>query len=166
MAIVFLFRDCDIILTVIVLHSSVAENNKDSQYQKVKVKAEPMEVDPPAPDLPSPASHLLPFSTLGASEKKEPMTNLPETLACPQKDLFSQDISVKMASELLFKLSGMYEMCHAHMHTCTHARPHAHTHTRTVLHGTMDARTHAQPRSPSLPAAPQCKPWKVFNMRP
>lgn len=83
-----------------------AENNKDAQHQKVKVKAEPMEVDPPAAELPSPASHLLPFSTLGASEEKEPMNNQPDALACPQKDLFSQDISVKMASELLFKLSG------------------------------------------------------------
>lgn len=71
------------------------------------MKAEPMEVDPPSAELPPPASHLLAFSTLGASEKSEPMSNLPETLARPQKDLFSQDISVKMASELLFKLSGM-----------------------------------------------------------
>ncbi|KAM7009655.1 zinc finger protein 827 isoform 2-T2 [Tautogolabrus adspersus] len=83
----------------------LSENNKDAQYQKVKVKAEPMEVDPPPADLTPPASHLLAFSTLGASEKSEPMSNLPETLARPQKDLFSQDISVKMASELLFKLS-------------------------------------------------------------
>lgn len=67
-----------------------------------------MEVDPPLVALPPPASHLLAFSTLGASEKSEPMSNLPETLARPQKDLFSQDISVKMASELLFKLSGMW----------------------------------------------------------
>ncbi|TNM86052.1 hypothetical protein fugu_008323 [Takifugu bimaculatus] len=78
---------------------------QDTHYQKVKVKAEPMEVDPPSAELPPPASHLLAFSTLGASEKSEPMSNLPETLARPQKDLFSQDISVKMASELLFKLS-------------------------------------------------------------
>ncbi|XP_074542513.1 zinc finger protein 827 isoform X2 [Halichoeres trimaculatus] len=84
----------------------LSENNKDAhQYQKVKVKAEPMEVDPPPAELTPPASHLLAFSTLGASEKNEPMSNLPETLARPQKDLFSQDISVKMASELLFKLS-------------------------------------------------------------
>uniref|UniRef100_A0A3B5LRL0 Zinc finger protein 827 n=1 Tax=Xiphophorus couchianus TaxID=32473 RepID=A0A3B5LRL0_9TELE len=84
----------------------LSENSKDAQYQKVKVKAEPMEVDPPPAELTPPASHLLTFSTLGASEKNESMSNLPETLACPQKDLFSQDISVKMASELLFKLSG------------------------------------------------------------
>lgn len=63
------------------------------------VKAEPMEVDPPS-------SHLLGFSTSGACEKKEPMVNLPDSLPRPQNDLFSQDISVKMASELLFKLSG------------------------------------------------------------
>uniref|UniRef100_A0A8C6U196 Zinc finger protein 827 n=1 Tax=Neogobius melanostomus TaxID=47308 RepID=A0A8C6U196_9GOBI len=78
----------------------------DAQYQRVRVKAEPMEVDPPPADPTPPASHLLAFSTLGTSEKTEPMSNLPKTLARPQKDLFSQDISVKMASELLFKLSG------------------------------------------------------------
>lgn len=92
--------------------SPFPENNKDAQYQKVKVKvkvkAEPMEVDPPPAELTSPGSHLLPFSTLGASEKNEPMSSLPDTLACNQKDLFSQDISVKMASELLFKLSGLF----------------------------------------------------------
>lgn len=97
-----------------------AENNKDAQHQKVTVKAEPMEVDPPAAELPSPASHLLPFSTLGVSEKKEPMNNQPETLACPQKDLFCQDISVKMASELLFKLSGECGTSSVHAHTHTH----------------------------------------------
>uniref|UniRef100_A0A3P9QJG7 Zinc finger protein 827 n=1 Tax=Poecilia reticulata TaxID=8081 RepID=A0A3P9QJG7_POERE len=90
----------------------LSENSKDAQYQKVKVKAEPMEVDPPPAERTPPASHLLTFSTLGASEKNEPMSNLPETLACPQKDLFSQDISVKMASELLFKLSGTQTLSH------------------------------------------------------
>ncbi|XP_031132661.1 zinc finger protein 827 isoform X4 [Sander lucioperca] len=94
----------------------LSENNKD-QYQdqyKVKVKVEPMEVDPPPAELTPPASHLLTFSTLGASEKTEPMSNLPETLARPQKDLFSQDISVKMASELLFKLSEKVSKANNH----------------------------------------------------
>ncbi|KAM4751153.1 zinc finger protein 827 isoform 2-T2 [Anableps anableps] len=92
----------------------LSENSKDAQYQKVKVKAEPMEVDPPPAELTPPASHLLTYSTLGASEKNEPMSNLPETLACPQKDLFSQDISVKMASELLFKLSEKVSKANNH----------------------------------------------------
>lgn len=92
----------------------LSENNKDSQYQKVKVKAEPMEVDPPPAELTPPASHLLNFSTLGASEKSEPMSSLPKTLARPQKDLFSQDISVKMASELLFKLSEKVSKANNH----------------------------------------------------
>ncbi|XP_037394376.1 zinc finger protein 827 isoform X1 [Pygocentrus nattereri] len=82
----------------------LSENNKDTCLQKVTVKAEPMEVDPPSEVAPPP-SHLLGFSTLGACEKKEPTAGLPEPLPRPQKDLFSQDISVKMASELLFKLS-------------------------------------------------------------
>lgn len=64
-----------------------------------------MEVDPPL-ELAPPSSHLLGFGTSGACEKKEPMVNLPDPLPRPQNDLFSQDISVKMASELLFKLSG------------------------------------------------------------
>ncbi|MCJ8730219.1 hypothetical protein PDJAM_G00181790 [Pangasius djambal] len=82
----------------------LSENSKDTCLQKVTVKAEPMEVDPPSEVAPPP-SHLLGFSTLGACEKKEPMAGLPEPLPRPNKDLFSQDISVKMASELLFKLS-------------------------------------------------------------
>ncbi|XP_066535174.1 zinc finger protein 827 isoform X3 [Hoplias malabaricus] len=82
----------------------LSENNKDTCLQKVTVKAEPMEVDPPSEVAPPPP-HLLGFSTLGACDKKEPMAGLPEPLPRPQKDLFSQDISVKMASELLFKLS-------------------------------------------------------------
>ncbi|XP_061737184.1 zinc finger protein 827-like [Nerophis ophidion] len=72
-----------------------------------------MEVDPAPADLTSPASHLLAFSTLGASEKTEPVP-VPEPLARPQKDLFSQDISVKMASELLFKLSEKVSKANNH----------------------------------------------------
>nr|XP_057922756.1 zinc finger protein 827 isoform X1 [Doryrhamphus excisus] len=89
----------------------LSENNKDAHFQKVKVKAEPMEVDPAPAELTPPASHLLAFSTLGASEKTEP---IPEPLARPQKDLFSQDISVKMASELLFKLSEKVSKANNH----------------------------------------------------
>ncbi|XP_051560342.1 zinc finger protein 827-like isoform X4 [Myxocyprinus asiaticus] len=89
----------------------LSENNKDTCIQKVLVKAEPMEVDPPT-ELAPPSSHLLGFSTLGACEKKEPMVNLPDHLPRPQNDLFSQDISVKMASELLFKLSEKVSKAH------------------------------------------------------
>ncbi|XP_051982147.1 zinc finger protein 827-like isoform X2 [Xyrauchen texanus] len=89
----------------------LSENNKDTCLQKAMVKAEPMEVDPPT-ELAPPSSHLLGFSTLGAREKKEPMVNLPDPLLCPQNDLFSQDISVKMASELLFKLSEKVSKAH------------------------------------------------------
>ncbi|XP_051993032.1 zinc finger protein 827-like [Xyrauchen texanus] len=88
-----------------------AENNKDTYLQKVLVKAEPMEVDPPT-ELAPPSSHLLGFGTLVACEKKEPMLNLPDHLPCPQNDFFSQDISVKMASELLFKLSEKVSKAH------------------------------------------------------
>ncbi|XP_077379597.1 zinc finger protein 827 isoform X2 [Festucalex cinctus] len=95
----------------------LSENNKDGHFQKVKVKAEPMEVDPapaqvsPPVPPPAPPPHLLAFATLGAREKTEPA---PEPLARPQKDLFSQDISVKMASELLFKLSEKVSKANNH----------------------------------------------------
>lgn len=71
------------------------------------VKSEPMEVDPPEePPLPPVPSRLVGFGTLPGCEAGEPLSGLPEGLVLPQKALFSQDISVKMASELLFKLSG------------------------------------------------------------
>ncbi|XP_045062292.1 zinc finger protein 827 isoform X3 [Coregonus clupeaformis] len=93
----------------------LSESNKDAaHYQKVTVKAEPMEVDPPSDPAPPP-SHLLAFSTLRACEKSEPMASLPEALSRPQKqDLFSQDISVKMASELLFQLSEKVSKANDH----------------------------------------------------
>nr|XP_061792094.1 zinc finger protein 827-like [Nerophis lumbriciformis] len=93
----------------------LSENNKDGLFQKVKVKAEPMEVDPAPADVSPPTApptappHLMAFGTLGAHEKTEP-----EPLARPQKDLFSQDISVKMASELLFKLSEKVSRANNH----------------------------------------------------
>lgn len=99
--------DSTLSLTVPLIQSPTPESNKDAaHYQKVTVKAEPMEVDPASGPAPPP-SHLQAFSTLGPCEKSEPMASLPEALSRPQKqDLFSQDISVKMASELLFQLSG------------------------------------------------------------
>ncbi|XP_077575457.1 zinc finger protein 827 isoform X1 [Stigmatopora nigra] len=98
----------------------LSENNKDGLFQKVKVKCEPMEVDPapaeaspaaaPPTAPPPPPPHLLALGTLGAREK----TEVPEPLARPQKDIFSQDISVKMASELLFKLSEKVSKANHH----------------------------------------------------
>lgn len=64
-----------------------------------------MEVDPPD-ESPQPAARLRGFSPLPGCEKSEPLPGLAEGLAHPQKALFSQDISVKMASELLYQLSG------------------------------------------------------------
>ncbi|XP_061626910.1 zinc finger protein 827 isoform X1 [Phyllopteryx taeniolatus] len=96
----------------------LSESNKDGHFQKVKVKVEPMEVDPapaevspPVPPPAPPPPHLLAFGTLGVREKTEPAL---EPLVCPQKDLFSQDISVKMASELLFKLSEKVSKANNH----------------------------------------------------
>ncbi|KAJ8335688.1 hypothetical protein SKAU_G00390300 [Synaphobranchus kaupii] len=72
--------------------------------QQVTVKAEPMDVDPPQEPPPAP-SHTLGFSTLPGSEKTDSRAGFPDTLGSPQRALFCEDISVKMASELLFKLS-------------------------------------------------------------
>ncbi|XP_041116066.1 zinc finger protein 827-like isoform X2 [Polyodon spathula] len=90
----------------------LSENNKEANIQKVTVKAEPMEVEFPE-DLPS-SAHMLGFSTLPRQEKNKPLPNLPEALGCHQKPLFSQDISVKMASELLFQLSEKVSKAHNH----------------------------------------------------
>nr|XP_023647413.1 zinc finger protein 827-like isoform X2 [Paramormyrops kingsleyae] len=60
------------------------------------VKAEPMDLDPPG---------LTPLASSCLLPSDEPLTGLPAGPLCPQKALFSQDISVKMASELLYKLS-------------------------------------------------------------
>ncbi|XP_041078849.1 zinc finger protein 827-like isoform X4 [Polyodon spathula] len=90
----------------------LSENIKEANIQKVTVKAEPMEVDTPE-DLPS-SAHMLGFSTLPRQEKNEPLPNLPEALGYHQKPLFSQDISVKMASELLFQLSEKVSKAHNH----------------------------------------------------
>ncbi|XP_029106397.1 zinc finger protein 827-like isoform X1 [Scleropages formosus] len=80
----------------------LSENSKESKA--AAAEEEPMEVEPPGDSPPAP-SRLLGFSTLPGCETSERSSGLPDGLLCPQKTLFSQDISVKMASELLFKLS-------------------------------------------------------------
>ncbi|XP_039606143.1 zinc finger protein 827 isoform X1 [Polypterus senegalus] len=89
-----------------------AENNKEINTKKTTVKEEPMEVDIPS-ESPAPP-HILGFGTLPDEEKSEPVQDLPDAMVCPQKDLFSQDISVKMASELLFKLSEKVNKANDH----------------------------------------------------
>ncbi|XP_064191369.1 zinc finger protein 827-like [Anguilla rostrata] len=82
----------------------LSENKKEGSFQQVTVKAEPMEVDPPQEPPPAP-SRVLGFGTLPGSEKADPLPGFPDALGSPQRALFCEDISVKMASELLFKLS-------------------------------------------------------------
>lgn len=72
--------------------------------QTVKIKEEPMEVDIPDSSV-SPRQNIG-YSTLLRQEKTEHLQKMPECRVIPEGNLFSQDISVKMASELLFKLSG------------------------------------------------------------
>nr|DBA28989.1 TPA: hypothetical protein GDO54_009264 [Pyxicephalus adspersus] len=78
-----------------------AESCKDTQT--VKIKEEPMEVDIHDSSV-SPRQNIG-YSTLLRQEKAEHLQKMPECRVIPEGNLFSQDISVKMASELLFKLS-------------------------------------------------------------
>ncbi|XP_066429770.1 zinc finger protein 827 isoform X1 [Eleutherodactylus coqui] len=78
-----------------------AESCKDAQT--VKIKEEPMEVDIPDSSV-SPRQNIG-YSTLLRQEKNEHLQKIPDCRIIPEGNLFSQDISVKMASELLFKLS-------------------------------------------------------------
>ena len=74
----------------------------------VKIKEEPMEVDIQDPQASVSPSRSVGYSTLIGREKTEPLQKMPEGRVPPERNLFSQDISVKMASELLFQLSGTF----------------------------------------------------------
>ncbi|XP_053316751.1 zinc finger protein 827 isoform X1 [Spea bombifrons] len=87
-----------------------AESCKDAQT--VKIKEEPMEVDIPDSSI-SPRQNIG-YSTLLRQEKNEHLMKMPECRVIPEGNLFSQDISVKMASELLFKLSEKVSKEHNH----------------------------------------------------
>ncbi|KAG9344039.1 hypothetical protein JZ751_012515 [Albula glossodonta] len=88
----------------------LSAEKKEVSFQQVTVKVEPMEMDPPKETSPTPTpSHLLGFGALPGVEKSEPLTGFSNALGSPQRALFCEDISVKMASELLFKLSGQTE---------------------------------------------------------
>ncbi|XP_028609226.1 zinc finger protein 827 isoform X4 [Grammomys surdaster] len=89
-----------------------AESYKETQA--VTVKEEPMEVDiQDSPASISPSRNVG-YSTLMGREKTEPLQKLPEGRVPPERNLFSQDISVKMASELLFQLSEKVSKEHNH----------------------------------------------------
>ncbi|XP_041435490.1 zinc finger protein 827 isoform X2 [Xenopus laevis] len=87
-----------------------AESCKDTQT--VKIKEEPMEVDIPDSSI-SPRQNIG-YSTLLRQEKTEHIQKVPLCRVVPEGNLFSQDISVKMASELLFKLSEKVSKEHNH----------------------------------------------------
>ncbi|OXB75440.1 UNVERIFIED_CONTAM: hypothetical protein H355_003554, partial [Colinus virginianus] len=83
-----------------------AESYKETQT--VKIKEEPMEVDihdSQTSASPSQPSQNVGYSTLLGRDISEHMQKAPEGRVLPERNLFSQDISVKMASELLFQLS-------------------------------------------------------------
>ncbi|XP_069098715.1 zinc finger protein 827 isoform X2 [Pleurodeles waltl] len=80
-----------------------AESSKE--MQTTKIKEEPMEVDIPDTRIPVSPSQNFGYSTLLRQEKMEPLLKAQEGRVLPDRNIFSQDISVKMASELLFQLS-------------------------------------------------------------
>lgn len=87
-------------------HVLAAESYKETQM--VKIKEEPMEVDIQDSHVSMSPSRGVGYSTLIGREKTEPLQKMPEGRVPPERNLFSQDISVKMASELLFQLSGVF----------------------------------------------------------
>uniref|UniRef100_A0A7M4EMR9 Zinc finger protein 827 n=2 Tax=Crocodylus porosus TaxID=8502 RepID=A0A7M4EMR9_CROPO len=92
-----------------------AESYKETQM--VKIKEEPMEVDihdSQASISPSQPSQNVGYSTLLGREITEHIQKVPEGRVLPDRNLFSQDISVKMASELLFQLSEKVSKEHNH----------------------------------------------------
>ncbi|XP_065592439.1 zinc finger protein 827 isoform X1 [Cyrtonyx montezumae] len=92
-----------------------AESYKETQT--VKIKEEPMEVDihdSQTSASPSQPSQNVGYSTLLGRDISEHMQKAPEGRVLPERSLFSQDISVKMASELLFQLSEKVSKEHNH----------------------------------------------------
>ncbi|ERE80526.1 zinc finger protein [Cricetulus griseus] len=73
-----------------------------------------MEVDTQDSPVSISPSRNIGYSTLMGREKIEPLQKLPEGRVPPERNLFSQDISVKMASELLFQLSEKVSKEHNH----------------------------------------------------
>ncbi|XP_072112123.1 zinc finger protein 827 isoform X1 [Mobula birostris] len=78
-----------------------AENKKEQGTQAVIIKEEPMELEVPNPTL----SRLPNLSFSCKAVKSERSQNSPEVVPLTEIKLFTQDISVKMASELLYQLS-------------------------------------------------------------
>ncbi|XP_042727962.1 zinc finger protein 827 isoform X3 [Lagopus leucura] len=92
-----------------------AESYKETQT--VKIKEEPMEVDihdSQTSVSPSQPSQNVGYSTLLGRDISEHIQKAPEGRMLPERNLFSQDISVKMASELLFQLSEKVSKEHNH----------------------------------------------------
>ncbi|XP_059820974.1 zinc finger protein 827 isoform X3 [Hypanus sabinus] len=78
-----------------------AENKKEQGTQAITIKEEPMELEIPDPALP----RLPNLSFNCKAVKSERSQNSPEVVPLTEIKLFTQDISVKMASELLYQLS-------------------------------------------------------------
>lgn len=93
-----------LVFLCLLMYLRAAESYKETQM--VKIKEEPMEVDIQDSHASISPSRNVGYSTLIGREKSEPLQKMPDARVPPERNLFSQDISVKMASELLFQLSG------------------------------------------------------------
>ncbi|KAM6440761.1 zinc finger protein 827 isoform 2-T2 [Liasis olivaceus] len=89
-----------------------AESYKESQT--IKIKEEPMEVEIHDSQASVSPSQNVSYSTLLRQEITEQVQKIPESRVVRERNLFSQDISVKMASELLFQLSEKVSKEHNH----------------------------------------------------
>ncbi|XP_050829847.1 zinc finger protein 827 [Serinus canaria] len=89
-----------------------AESFKEAQM--VKIKEEPMEVDIQDSQASASPGQSSGYSTLLGRDIGERSQKAPEGRVLPERNLFSQDISVKMASELLFQLSEKVSKEHNH----------------------------------------------------
>ncbi|XP_067897514.1 zinc finger protein 827 isoform X2 [Heterodontus francisci] len=79
-----------------------AENKKELGTQIVTIKEEPMELKIPDPTVSPFPSRVFNHKAV----KSESSQNSPEIIPLTEIKLFTQDISVKMASELLYQLSA------------------------------------------------------------
>ncbi|XP_042194030.1 zinc finger protein 827 isoform X4 [Callorhinchus milii] len=82
-----------------------AENKKVKGVQMGTIKQEPMDMEMPEHTASPLSSCLFSCKAVKMPKKSERSTNSPEVIPRTEIQLFTQDISVKMASELLYQLS-------------------------------------------------------------
>lgn len=84
-----------------------------SQINSSAVSSLPIKEEPKDNDCPS----MMPFPDRPSSNSSMKLKDALDFVTCPSS-LFSQDISVKMASDFLMKLSGMNTFIHSNFTRC------------------------------------------------